>query len=90
MSELIYNINDDRARRYAELFRQRYPRIRFDPAPNLVLARADGRIVTAGEVCDDAGASPTCDTDCTLPWCGDGTPNAPAGEECDDGGYLEL
>jgi transcriptional regulator GlxA family with amidase domain len=33
---------------YADLFRTRYPRIRFDPAPNLVLARPDGRIVTAG------------------------------------------
>jgi transcriptional regulator GlxA family with amidase domain len=33
---------------YAAQFRSRYPRIRFDPAPNLVLARPDGRIVTAG------------------------------------------
>jgi transcriptional regulator GlxA family with amidase domain len=33
---------------YADLFRTCYPRIRFDPAPNLVLARSDGRIVTAG------------------------------------------
>ena len=33
---------------YQDLFRQRYPKVRFDPAPNLVYARADGRIVTAG------------------------------------------
>jgi transcriptional regulator GlxA family with amidase domain len=33
---------------YADLFRTRYPRVRFDPAPNLAYARADGRIVTAG------------------------------------------
>lgn len=33
---------------YRELFRKQYPKVRFDPAPNLVFARADGRIVTAG------------------------------------------
>jgi transcriptional regulator GlxA family with amidase domain len=33
---------------YRELFRKHYPKVRFDPAPNLVFARADGRIVTAG------------------------------------------
>lgn len=33
---------------YADLFRTRYPKVRFDPAPNLAYARADGRIVTAG------------------------------------------
>jgi transcriptional regulator GlxA family with amidase domain len=33
---------------YRELFRRHYPKVRFDPAPNLVYARADGRIVTAG------------------------------------------
>ncbi|RZT97771.1 GlxA family transcriptional regulator [Rivibacter subsaxonicus] len=33
---------------YADLFRVHYPKVRFDPAPNLAFARADGRIVTAG------------------------------------------
>ena len=33
---------------YQDLFRSQYPRVRFDPAPNLAYARADGRIVTAG------------------------------------------
>ena len=33
---------------YRDLFRRQYPKVRFDPAPNLVFARADGRIVTAG------------------------------------------
>jgi transcriptional regulator GlxA family with amidase domain len=33
---------------YRDLFRRQYPKVRFDPAPSLVLARADGRIVTAG------------------------------------------
>ena len=33
---------------YKDLFRQRYPKVRFDPAPNLVYADPKGRIVTAG------------------------------------------
>jgi len=33
---------------YQDLFRQRFPKVRFDPTPNLAYARADGRIVTAG------------------------------------------
>ena len=33
---------------YQDLFRLRYPRVRFDPAPNLVYADPRGRIVTAG------------------------------------------
>lgn len=33
---------------YQDLFRRAYPRVRFDPAPNLVFADAAGRIVTAG------------------------------------------
>jgi transcriptional regulator GlxA family with amidase domain len=33
---------------YQDLFRRRYPKVRFDPAPNLVLADPGGRIVTAG------------------------------------------
>jgi len=41
--------------------------------------------VDAGEDCDDAGVSATCDADCTAVACGDGTLNRAAGEECDDG-----
>jgi transcriptional regulator GlxA family with amidase domain len=33
---------------YQDLFRQRFPQVRFDPAPNLVYAEPQGRIVTAG------------------------------------------
>lgn len=33
---------------YEDLFRQQYPKVRFDPAPNLVYADPEGRIVTAG------------------------------------------
>jgi transcriptional regulator GlxA family with amidase domain len=33
---------------YEDLFKQSYPKVRFDPAPNLVYADAAGRIVTAG------------------------------------------
>ena len=33
---------------YQDLFRQNYPKVRFDPAPNLVYADPEGRIVTAG------------------------------------------
>jgi transcriptional regulator GlxA family with amidase domain len=33
---------------YQDLFRAHYPKVRFDPAPNLVLADPAGRIVTAG------------------------------------------
>jgi transcriptional regulator GlxA family with amidase domain len=33
---------------YQDLFRRHYPKVRFDAAPNLVMADADGRIVTAG------------------------------------------
>lgn len=33
---------------YADLFRQQYPKIRFDPASNLVYADETGRMVTAG------------------------------------------
>ncbi|MFT6627770.1 MAG: cysteine-rich repeat protein [Flavobacteriales bacterium] len=39
----------------------------------------------AGETCDDAGASATCDPDCTGAICGDGFVNAAAAEACDDG-----
>jgi len=33
---------------YSDLFRQRYPAVRFAPGPNLVIADRAGRIVTAG------------------------------------------
>lgn len=33
---------------YQDLFRQRFPKVRFDPAPNLVYADPKGRVVTAG------------------------------------------
>ena len=33
---------------YQDLFRLRYPKIRFDPSPNLVYADPKGQIVTAG------------------------------------------
>ena len=33
---------------YEDLFRTRYPKVRFNPAPNLVYADPAGRIVTAG------------------------------------------
>lgn len=33
---------------YEDLFRKSFPRIRFNPAPNLVFADPDGRVVTAG------------------------------------------
>ncbi|MCH8990766.1 MAG: IPTL-CTERM sorting domain-containing protein, partial [Acidobacteria bacterium] len=42
--------------------------------------------VDPGEECDDAGESASCDTDCTVAECGDGTLNVTAGEECDDAG----
>jgi transcriptional regulator GlxA family with amidase domain len=33
---------------YADLFRRSFPAVRFNPAPNLVISDAQGRIVTAG------------------------------------------
>ena len=44
----------------------------------------DGSI-DPGEECDDGGESATCDTDCTVAECGDGTLNVTAGEECNGG-----
>lgn len=38
-----------------------------------------------GEICDDAGESPTCDDNCTPAACGDNTLNTSAGEQCDNG-----
>lgn len=48
------------------------------------LSCGDG-VVQAGEDCDDAGESASCDDDCTAAECGDGTTNQAAGEECDEG-----
>ncbi|MCH8146899.1 MAG: hypothetical protein IH987_02765 [Planctomycetes bacterium] len=42
-------------------------------------------VVEPGETCDDGGESATCDADCTIAECGDGTLNTTAGEVCDDG-----
>jgi cysteine-rich repeat protein len=42
-------------------------------------------IIDLGEDCDSAGASATCDADCTVAYCSDGTVNVLAGELCDDG-----
>jgi len=51
--------------------------------------RSCGNGFTEGpEACDDAGVSATCDADCTLAVCGDGTLNPLAGEVCDDGNVL--
>jgi cysteine-rich repeat protein len=44
--------------------------------------------VSVGELCDTAGDSATCDSDCTLARCGDGHVNAAAGEQCDDGNLV--
>jgi transcriptional regulator GlxA family with amidase domain len=33
---------------YEDLFRRSFPKVRFDPAPNLIIADRTGRIVTAG------------------------------------------
>src|SRR5690606_27722391 len=43
-------------------------------------------VVEEGEACDDAGASATCDADCTPAECGDGVVNNAAGEACDTSG----
>ncbi len=42
-----------------------------------------------GEACDEAGATSTCDADCTLPECGDGLVNQAAGEVCEDGNDVD-
>jgi len=40
--------------------------------------------VDTGETCDTGVESATCDANCTLAFCGDGTLNTTAGETCDD------
>ena len=42
-------------------------------------------VLDAGEACDGAGETATCDADCSPAVCGDGVVNAAAGEQCDDG-----
>ena len=43
--------------------------------------------IDRGEDCDESGAeTATCDLDCTIAECGDGTTNMTADEECDDAG----
>jgi cysteine-rich repeat protein len=39
----------------------------------------------AGEQCDGAGQTASCNTNCTTSLCGDGIVNVTAGEQCDDG-----
>jgi cysteine-rich repeat protein len=56
-----------------------------DPTVTTLVYCGSG-VIDAGEVCDDAGESATCDIDCTDVVCGDGTTNVSAGEECDAAG----
>ena len=41
--------------------------------------------IEAGEDCDTAGESATCNVDCSMAMCGDGVLNTTASEVCDDG-----
>lgn len=52
-------------------------------------------ILQEGELCDDGVANSdtapdACRTDCTLPFCGDGTADTGRGEQCDDGNASDL
>ncbi len=49
-------------------------------------AKCGNGAVEGAEACDDGSQSATCNHDCTVSACGDGIPNALAGEQCDDGG----
>ena len=51
------------------------------PADTAVEPSCGNAIVEAGETCDDAGESATCDDDCTPVDCGDGVVNEAAGEQ---------
>jgi cysteine-rich repeat protein len=46
-------------------------------------------LLEADEECDAGGESPSCNADCTLGTCGDGTTNGAAGETCDDGNLID-
>jgi cysteine-rich repeat protein len=43
-------------------------------------------VVEGTEACDTGGESASCDDNCTIAMCGDGTLNTTAGEQCDTGG----
>jgi cysteine-rich repeat protein len=45
--------------------------------------------MAAGEECDVGGESALCDSDCTLPVCGDGHLNRANNEQCDDGNRID-
>jgi cysteine-rich repeat protein len=45
----------------------------------------DGKVHFGVEACDDAGMSPTCNSDCSPATCGDNITNDAAGEACDEG-----
>lgn len=46
--------------------------------------------VEPGEQCDTGGAqTEACEINCTQPFCGDGITNEAAGEECDDGRFID-
>jgi len=47
----------------------------------------NGIVDPGTEACDTSGQSATCDADCTLVTCGDGTVNSAAGEMCEDGNF---
>jgi len=42
-------------------------------------------LIDLGEDCDSSGESDSCDADCTVAYCSDGTLNSLAGEICDEG-----
>lgn len=58
-----------------------------DACPATCGATCGDGVVSGDEACDPgaAGATSTCDADCTQVTCGDGVINLAAGEQCDDG-----
>jgi cysteine-rich repeat protein len=57
--------------------------------PSVCNTNCGDGVVAGGEQCDDGGESATCDANCTVASCGDGTINTTAGEICDDGGTAD-